>query len=121
MHSLYIYIHIFTFQKIHLLQLKSVKFLTDTSENFSKPELLIHSLTNISFTEPNNHKSLYDITLGDDCEKYVSELMEQGHADIITTIRELFEILYYCCRKKLERDYPLIMNFYTNYKLFDQK
>ncbi|EZA60855.1 hypothetical protein X777_13057 [Ooceraea biroi] len=62
--------------RIYLLQSKSFNLLTDISRNFLKPEIL-ENLPNVTFSSEEN-KKLLDISLGQECEEYLSYLTQEG-------------------------------------------
>lgn len=100
--------------RIHLLQPKSVNFLIKISEHFLKPELLKHLLSNVTFHEKENHKSLNDITLRSECEQYLQNLVKEGHADVITSIRQNCLQFYITAAEEIKKDYRFMMYFYIN-------
>lgn len=69
-----------------MLQSKSINFLAKISKHCLKLELLKHLLTNISFNEKENHKSLANVTLEPECEEYLCKLIKEGHANVTTII-----------------------------------
>ena len=63
--------------RVHLLQSKTVEFLTTICKHFLKPECLKNVCNNIQFLEK-NQKSLNEINLGSECEDYLDELTKNG-------------------------------------------
>ncbi|KAL6417143.1 hypothetical protein ACFW04_014655 [Cataglyphis niger] len=74
--------------RIHLLQPKSVAFLTTVCKYFLKSEHLNNLYSNIKFDYNENQKSLEEFFLGTECEEYLNELLKKGHAEIVTNIRK---------------------------------
>lgn len=104
--------------RIHLLQSKSVNLLVQISQNFLKPESLKHLLTNTSFQDKNNHKSLCDITLGSDCDEYLCDLMTEGYEDVITNIRQNCLTFYVTAAEEIRKRLPVNNAFLYKLKVF---
>lgn len=103
--------------RIHLLQSKSVNFLIQISQlqNFLKAELIKHLLTGILFHKIENYKSFDNITLGSECEEYLSELVKKGHANVTTIIRQNCLQFYITAAEEIRK--RLSVNHVFLYKL----
>ncbi|EZA53842.1 hypothetical protein X777_06646, partial [Ooceraea biroi] len=104
--------------RIHLLHSKSVNFLLQISKHFLKPEALNHLLTNITFSDQINHKSINDINLGFDCEEYLHDLAKQGHADVIQNIRENCTQFYVTAAEEIRKRLPVNDKFLYKLQVF---
>lgn len=105
--------------RIHLLQPKSLNLLMQICQNFLKPELLKHLLTNISFHDENNHKPLCDITLGSEGDKYLNELQKKGYVDVITIIRRNCLQVYVTAAEEIKNRLPVHNVFLYKLKVFE--
>jgi len=76
------------------------------SKHFLEPELL-HLFTNISFHEKENHKSLDSVTLEPECEEYLCKLVKEGHANVITIIRQNCLQFYITAAEKIRKRLPI--------------
>jgi len=72
-----------------------------------KSEVLKYLLTNITFSEQENHKSIDEINLGSECEKYLHKLKEQGHADVIPSIRQNCLQFYIVAAQEIKKRLPI--------------
>jgi len=88
------------------------------SKNFLKPELLKHLLTNISFNEKENHKSLDNITLGPECEEYLFKLIKEGHANVTTIIRQNCLQFYITAAEEIRKRLPVNNIFLYKLQVF---
>lgn len=104
--------------RIHLLQPKSLNFLMQICQNFLKPNLLKDLLKNISFHEKDNHKSLDNITLGSECEEYLCKLVKEGHADVITIIRQNCLQFYIIAAEEIRKRLPVNNIFLHKLQVF---
>ncbi|EZA46934.1 hypothetical protein X777_00536, partial [Ooceraea biroi] len=102
--------------RIYLLQSKSFNLLTDMSRNFLKPEIL-ESLPNVTFSLEENQK-LLDISLGQECEEYLSYLTQEGHIDVVTTIRRNCLQFYITAAKEMLQRLPIKNKFLYKLKVF---
>ena len=93
--------------RIHLLYYKSVTFLKQICKNFLKTELLKDNIQNILFHDKENHKSLNDITLGAECDEYVCELVQEGHADVATIIKQTCLQFYITAAEQIKKRLPV--------------
>ncbi|EZA46423.1 hypothetical protein X777_00172, partial [Ooceraea biroi] len=107
--------------RIHLLHSKSVKFLMQISQNFLKPEACKDILTNISFSEENNHKPVNDINLGIECEEYLNELFTEGHADVIRNIRVNCMQFYVTAAEEITKRLPIHDKFLFKLQVFEPR
>ncbi|XP_070529959.1 zinc finger protein 862-like [Cardiocondyla obscurior] len=103
--------------KIYLLQSKSVDFLVQVCTNFLKLDVLDKILTNLSFNETDNYKPLFEITLGSECEDYLSELME-GHANVVTVIRQNCLQFYITAATEIKKRLPVNNIFLYKLQVF---
>jgi len=90
-----------------LLQSKAVNFLIQITQNFLKPELLKHILTNFTFSEQHNHKSINDINLGSECEEYLLKLVKKGHVDVVSNIRQNCLQFYITAAEEIKKRLPV--------------
>lgn len=103
--------------RIHLLQSKSVILLTDISRNFLKPEVS-RLLPDVTFSLEDNHKLLSDIYLGNECEKYLSDLINTDHVDVIDTIRRNCLKFYITAAEEILKRLPISNIFLQKLKIF---
>ena len=105
--------------RIHLLQPKSVKFLTTICKYFLKPKLLKTVCNNIEFSQKENQKPLQEINLGSECEEYLDEFIKEGPTDtmynykcnIITNIGENCLQFYVTAAEEISKRLPINDNF----------
>lgn len=103
--------------RIHLLQPKSIDFLKKISTNFLKPEVL-KDLPNITFSKIENHKSLNDINLGSECEEYLQQLMKDGYANVVATVRKNCLQFYLTAAEEVYKRLPINDAFLSKLQIF---
>lgn len=92
--------------RIHLLQLKSLDFLTEICKKFLKPELL-NDLPNVAFRKVENYKALDDITLGKECEEYLCQLMVEGYTNMVPIVQKNCLQFYVTAAEEICRKLPV--------------
>lgn len=92
--------------RIHLLQPKSLDFLTEICKKFLKPEIL-KDLPNVTFRKVENYKALDDITLGKECEEYLCQLMTDGYTNVVSTIRKNCLQFYVTAAEEIYKKLPV--------------
>lgn len=60
----------------------------------------------------------YNITLGSESEKYLCKLMEEGHANVILTIRENCLPFYITAAEEIRKKLPVNNKFLHKLKIF---
>nr|XP_012219350.1 PREDICTED: zinc finger MYM-type protein 6 isoform X2 [Linepithema humile] len=105
--------------KIHLLQPKSVEFLTIVSKYFLKQKFLNHLCNNnIQFSQKEHQKSLNKVNLGSECEEYLEKLMKEGHANIVGNVRENCLQFYVTAAEEISKRLPINDKFLSKLKVF---
>ncbi|KYN20692.1 hypothetical protein ALC57_06951 [Trachymyrmex cornetzi] len=104
--------------RIHQLQTKSSNFLFDISKNFLKNTHLKPFFIDVVFSLKENQKNLNEINLGLDCEEYLDELIQQGHEDIITTVRENCLAFYVTIAEEIRKRLPITDFFLSKLNVF---
>ena len=100
--------------RIHLLQPKSLIFLYQMCQNFLKDEHLKPFTINILFFLKENQKALNEINLGLECEKYLNELMKQGHKDVVKSVRKNCLTFYVTAAEEIRRRLPTVINIFLS-------
>ncbi|EZA62768.1 uncharacterized protein LOC105274686 [Ooceraea biroi] len=114
--------------RIHLLQQKSFNLLVDISQHFLKPEIL-RLLPNVTFHLEDNQRPLEifrleenhrldNISLGEECEEYLSHLIKTGHIDVVTTIRDNCLQFYIITAEEILKRLPITNKFLCKLKVF---
>lgn len=75
--------------------------------------------SNFDFSKEDNQKSLNEIYLGDDCEEYLNELITEGHADVVTTIRQNCLQFHVTAAQQISRRLPINYQFLCTLKVFE--
>lgn len=104
--------------RIHLLQLKSVDFLSHICQNFVKKEFLKDVTTIGNFSHKDIQKDVDEIFLGSDCETYLKDLMEENHADTVMTVRQNCFEFYITAAEEIYRRLPIKNEFLQNLQVF---
>ncbi|EFN72092.1 Zinc finger protein KIAA0543, partial [Camponotus floridanus] len=104
--------------RIHILQTKSVNFLVQISEHFLKPDLLKHLLTNLSFHKKENQISLDNVNLGPRYEEYLYKLVKEGHANVVTIIRQNCLQFYITAAEEIRKRLPVNNIFLHKLQVF---
>ncbi|KYN12429.1 hypothetical protein ALC57_15396 [Trachymyrmex cornetzi] len=104
--------------RIHQLQTKSSNFLFDISKNFLKNTHLKPFFIDVVFSLKENQKNLNEINLGLDCEEYLDELIQQGHEDVITTVRENCLAFYVAAAEEIRKRLPITNIFLSKLNVF---
>lgn len=106
--------------RIQFLQPKSLQFLTTICEHFIKPELLKNILNNnFDFSDKENLKSLNEISLGPECEKYLNQLVVQEHIEIVADIRGNCLQFYIMTAQDIRKRLPITDKFLSKLKVFE--
>ncbi|XP_011868672.1 PREDICTED: uncharacterized protein LOC105562439 isoform X1 [Vollenhovia emeryi] len=103
--------------RIHLLHSKSMNLLTKICTNFLKSQVL-KDLPNVTFSKSENHKSLIDINLGLECEEYLCQLMKDGNANVIATIRKNCLQFYVTAAEEIYNRLPVNDVFFSKLQVF---
>jgi len=96
-----------------------LKFLTDICNHFIKPEVLRNISNNFDFSNKENQNSLNEIYLGEDCEKYLHELITEGHTDIVAIIRENCLQFLETAAQEICKKLPIYDKFLSKLKVFE--
>ncbi|XP_070513038.1 protein FAM200A-like [Cardiocondyla obscurior] len=103
--------------RIHLLHPKLMHLLIQLCENFLKQEVLKNVL-NVTFSLNENQKPLENITLGSDCEEYLDDLSNNGHADEANIIRKNCLEFYVTAAEQICKKLPINNKFLFKLKVF---
>lgn len=105
--------------RIHLLQLKSVNLLSQICRNFIKKEYLKNIATNINFLQKEIQKDINEIFVGEECEKYLDNLIMKNHEDTVITIRQNCLQFYLTAAEEICKRLPVTNDFFLNYKFLE--
>ena len=105
--------------RIHLLQPKSFQFLITICKHFIKPELLKNISINFEFLKIEHQKSLNDIYLGTECEKYLDELVTEGHTEVVANVRQNCLQFYITAAQGICKRLPINHSFLSKLKVFE--
>nr|XP_012214424.1 PREDICTED: uncharacterized protein LOC105667289 [Linepithema humile] len=104
--------------KIHLLQSKSVEFLTIFSKYFLKENFAQH-LCNNQFSQKENQKALDKVNLGSECEEYLEKLIKEGHVNLVENVRENCLKFYITAAEEMSKRLPINDKFLSKLKVFE--
>lgn len=104
--------------KIHLLHMKSVSFLSEICQNFVKEEYLKNIASTINFAQKDIQKDNNEIYVGSECEEYLKNLITEGHADIVATVRQNCLQFYLTAAKETRKRLPITDDFLKKLKVF---
>lgn len=105
--------------RIQLLQPKSLEFLNIISKHFLKPECLRNLNNNFDFSNKKNQKSLNEVHLGTECEKFINELNIQEHVDVVANVRENCLQFYITAAQQICKRLPINDKFLSKLKVFE--
>lgn len=104
--------------KIHLLQSESLMLLNTVCKHFLKPELIEKIDDNFQFSLINHQKPLSEVNLGSECEKYLCELINEGHDDAVVNIRQYCLQFYICVAQETYKRLPINNQFLAKLQIF---
>jgi len=104
---------------IQKLQPKSLELLNIICKHFLNPELLRNINNTFDFSNKANQKSLSEVNLGSECEKYLEALIKQGHADVVANVRENCLQFYVTAAKDICTKLPINDIFLSKLKVFE--
>ena len=102
--------------RVHLLQPKSLRLLSDMLKHFLKSALLKHlnEIRNIVLTEPSNCLNLKDINLGSECNEFLVKLVCCGQLEMVETIRQKCLAFYIETVNEILKCLPIDDEFFSN-------
>lgn len=103
--------------KIHLLQLKSVDFLSQICENFVKKKYQ-KDVTNIMLSNTKFQKDTNEIFVGLECEQYLKNLMIEDYVDVVSNVRRTCLQFYLTAAKEIRKRLPITHNFLEKLQVF---
>ncbi|XP_066598916.1 zinc finger protein 862-like [Prorops nasuta] len=99
--------------RVHLLRSKSVELLKNLSENFIMEPLMNYYTEKINFSATNNLKPIDRVYLGPECENYITDLRNKGHADIVLDIKNHCLQFYITAATEIKKRFPINDEFLT--------
>jgi len=105
--------------RIHLLQPKSFQLLIMICKHFLKPEFVHNISNNFEFSKEEYKKSLNDIYLGDECEKYLKELIIKGYANEVAIVQKNCLQFYVTAAQEICNKLPVNDKFLSKLKVFE--
>ncbi|KYN05168.1 PREDICTED: uncharacterized protein LOC108771904 [Cyphomyrmex costatus] len=93
--------------RVHTLQPKSASLLLQICQNFVKEKCLKVISPNVAFSLEENQKSLHQIILGLECDKYLQKLLEHGHEDEVEIIRRNCLKFYVTAAENIRKMLPV--------------
>lgn len=100
--------------RVHMLQPKSKELLNKICTNFLKTDILNNLLT-LNFDKIENHKSLNDINLGIKCEEYLCQIMQDGHLNVVSTVRQNCLQFYITAAEEIRKRLPVNDTFLSQF------
>ncbi|XP_011159374.1 uncharacterized protein LOC105195594 [Solenopsis invicta] len=104
--------------RIYLLHQKSVNLLYQICRHFLRKKHLKPFAPNTTFSIKENRKIPNRVSLGSECEKYLDELIVQGHTDVITNIRKNCLEFYITAAEELRERLPVNDIFLSKLQAF---
>ena len=100
------------------MQSRSLSFLYEICKHFLKDEHLKPFSIYEEFSCKETQRTLNEISLGVECEKYLNDLLMQGHKDEVTTVRKNCLSFYVTAAEEIRKRLPVDHIFLSKLNVF---